>query len=152
MELDHLTIHHQDGDCVCRMIAGGYRIEDGLLAVSVETQNTGGSHDHIELVSFSFVDHPIRAALAVGDTFEATGPPEWWRLDGTPTAFGYFGVHAMDVVVRATVIEVGDGWVEFGIEAEHDDINYYNELAKRTTTTGRFRLPPAPPGLLWIPC
>ncbi|MGI9603971.1 MAG: hypothetical protein ACR2QE_18965 [Acidimicrobiales bacterium] len=150
MKLDHLTIHHQDGDQLFELVSGGYRVLDGRLAVSVETRNlVVEASPRVALLSI--VDHPVDECLVVGDTFEAAGPPQHWQRDGTPTAFAYFEFHATDVVVRWTVTALGEGWVVLDLEAEHDDIWYYNAKAKRTRTTGRFRLATVSAGDLWVP-
>lgn len=147
--MDTLTIHHQDGALVHRMTRGGYCVRDGTLTVSVEAAAV--MEDQFpERVLFALVDAPLRGDLRAGMAFEArTIAGE--TVEGRGIANAYFTFHADDVFLRWTVREVATAHTVFALDARHDDVEYYDEKARRTASEGVFALSPRPRTELWIP-
>ena len=148
-EMNTLTIQHQDGDLVYRLDRGGYAVEEGTITISVETLPV--EEDQFpERALFSLVDAPIDGALRMGMSFHArsiSGDP----TEGAGDANAYFSSHADDVTLRWTVREATPDHAVFELECVHDDVDYYDERARPTTTTGLFRLAHHSRDQLWAP-
>lgn len=147
--MDTLTIRHQDGDLTYRLKHGGYAIHEGLITVSVETIPTIEDQSP-ECALFSLVDALVSGELREGMTLQARSVGAE-PTEGTGVPNAYFSFHAEKVAIRWTVREVLSDRVIFGLDAEHDDVNYYDQRARPTITTGLFALPRRSRDELWVP-
>lgn len=147
-----LTINHQDGLETLLLTKGGYAIDDGKLAISIETENVD-DEGWPPCALFCIYNCPISGDLSVGDTFECEGGmfADDAEVEGAKMANAYFTFHAEEVFVRWTVTDVCDGSVVFRLEAKHDDTDYYDDRAQECPTNGTFVLTPKPKSELWIP-
>lgn len=147
--MDALTIHHQDGDLTYRLKFGGYAMHDGAITVSVET--IAILEDQFPDCAFiALIDASLSGDLREGMVLQArsTGGEPVERT-GIPNA--YFTFHAVEVTIRWTVREVRSDRVVFGLDAEHDDVVYYDQRARPTITTGLFALSRRSRDELWAP-
>lgn len=147
--MDTLTIQHQDGDIVYRLERGGYAVDGGAITVSVETVPLL-EDGFPENAKFSLADVPIGEELREGRTLHARSLGDE-TVEGRGVARAYFSSHADDVALRWTVRQVAADQAVFALHAEHDDVDYYDERARRTTTTGLFTLARRPRRDLWAP-
>lgn len=96
------------------------------------------------------MDAPIIGELREGMVLQArsiAGEP----VESGGVANAYFTFRAADVSLRWTVREVAPDRVVFALDAVHDDVNYYDERARPTTTEGLFTLPRRSRDELWAP-
>jgi hypothetical protein len=151
-EENTLRIAHQDGPQTLRLEKGGYSIDKGRLAISIETENVN-AEGWPPVALFCIHNCPLERELRVGDVFECAGGmcSDDTDNDEVTHAAAYFTFHADEVYVRFTVTDIRDNSILFGFEAKHGDTDYYDERAKKSPTTGVFRLSPKPFKDLWIP-
>jgi hypothetical protein len=146
---DVLTINHQDGRITFALEKGGYAIENGAISISIQTENRKRT-SRPQCACICIVNHPLEHDLRVGDVFACDGGMQR-HPDEPIQACGYFEFHAEHIEVKWTVVAIDDGAVTFALEAQHDDVDYYDARAKRTPTRGRFRLTKKQKRHLWIP-
>jgi hypothetical protein len=147
-----LRIAHQDGPQTLRLEKGGFCIDKGRLAISIETENVN-AEGWPPVALFCIHNCPVGREPRVGDVFECAGGmfADDADDDAATHAAAYFSFHAEQVYVKFTVTEIRDGSVLFGFEAKHGDTDYYDERAKECPTAGMFLLSPKPLNELWIP-
>jgi hypothetical protein len=145
-----MVIAHQDEDLSYIFKQGGYCIADGAITIAVETQATKDEQDP-DCAFITLERYPLKTPIAAGDIFQCKGGMAD-NVDGIfPRAYGYFTFHAEEISVYWTVRSVEADVLVFELEAEHDDVNYYDDRSKRTPTRGLFKLAPQPISELWIP-
>ena len=147
-----LTIAHQDGPQSLKLTNGGYCIDDGRLAISIETENPD-PEGWPPCALFCLYDCELKGELSVGDTFECEGGMFADDADeeGATQARAYFSFHAEEVYVKWTITEIRGDSVVFQFEAKHDDTDYYDERAEECPTKGVFVLASKSLDELWIP-
>ena len=131
---------------------GGYCVERGRLAISIETENADGDGWPPNAL-FCIHGIPLDRDPRVGDVFECHGGLMADDADDPDAAHAaaYFSFHAEEVFVRFEVVEARPGSLVFSFRAEHDDTDSYDERAERCPTSGTFVLPRRPLADLWIP-
>ena len=150
VQLGTMVISHQDGDLVYKLERGGYCITDRTISISVETTAIA-EEQFPDCALICLERHPLDLPLKAGDVFNWKGGM-FGDLDSSLTkAHGYFTFHAEEITVTWTVEAVEIEAIIFLLEATHDDVDYYDERAKRTPTRGRFRLTSKALEELWIP-
>jgi hypothetical protein len=153
-KLGTLTIDHQEGPLTFKLERGGYFIRDGLITISIQTEAVDDEQSP-SCAYFCLENAPFKHDLRAGDKFRCKGGmladvEDVEEVEG-PKAHAYFEFHAEEVDLTFTVIEVGKSSIQFALKATHDDVDYYDDRAKRTPTTGLFELKKKKPGEIWVP-
>ena len=134
------------------MTKGGYSIQDGRLAISLETENSN-DEGWPPVALFCIHNHRLDGEPRVGDTFECNGGMLAHDADdeNATHAAAYFSFHAEEVYLRFTVTENRHDSLVFDFIARHDDTDYYDDRAEERRTAGTFVLSRKPMKELWIP-
>ena len=148
-KLNILKIDHQDGIIEFSLTNGGYSIENNCISISIETDSID-EDAFPPCANICIVNHPIKDALRVGDSFEFSGGMNR-DPDEAIKACGYFTFHADHIFVKWTVVSIDKEHVVFRLESNHDDVNYYDSRAKQCPTNGQFSLSLKKRSALWIP-
>lgn len=151
-EENTLKLAHQNGPQTLRLEKGGYSLENGRLAISLETENID-PEGWPPVALFCIYNYPMDRKLRVGDVFECEGGMDAEDAEDEEAAHAaaYFSFHAVEVYVKFTVVESRKGAILFDFEAKHDDTDYYDDRAAKCLTAGTFLLAPKPAKDLWIP-
>ena len=152
--LNTLQIEHQDKKLSYRLTNGGYAFDEENISISVSTEAVN-DEQHPRDACIALEQYPIAIPLKSGAVLECNGG----RLNHfdhelnhvLTKGHGYFGFHAEEIFMRWSVISIGWKYLTVGLEATHDDVNYYDEHAKRTPTRGMFRLEKKQVSELWFP-
>lgn len=143
--MNKLIIAHQDGNLEFLYETGGYRIENGVITISVSTE--AAPEVEFPACALFCLEHTISGPLKVGDKFEGSNQNLSERL----RAYAYFGFHVEQVSIKWEVLAIDGDKVTFSLTSEHDDVDYYDSRAKRTPTSGVFELSPKSRHELWCP-
>jgi hypothetical protein len=151
LALDTLVIRHQDNDLSYRLKKGGYFLGEGFITISVDCQATGEGDPFPPCAMLCLENHRIPHPPKVGDVYSCRGGMLVNSDEVDQRAWGYFTFHVDQITQRWSVIEVDSEGLVIALEANHDDVNYYGEQARETTSLGRFKLTPKPLDGLWVP-
>jgi hypothetical protein len=156
--INTLTIKNQNKNMVYMMSEGGYAIENGLLTVSIQTEKIN-EDDYPDCAYLCITNIPISAVISPGNIFQAESPSDGLKEDETliengrlsPAAYGYFGFHSESIAIKVSIKECIDDSLIIEIEADHDDVDYYDERAHRSSTFGKFKVDKCSREKLWVP-
>lgn len=150
-QLNNLVIAHKDGNLRYRLKRGGYCLQKDSISISVETEAIE-REQFPDCALLALEGFPLNGTLTTGLVFEHSGGMLQDRDDALPKAHGYFTFHAEKVTMRWTVERCELDAVVFRLEATQDDVIHYDaSRAKKTPTSGLFRLTRKPRSRLWIP-
>ncbi|MBC8063849.1 MAG: hypothetical protein H7Y17_03400 [Chlorobia bacterium] len=151
LEIDTLTIHHQDGDLPYRLRNGGYSLTSDSISISIDCEATGEDDPFppsaLICLENCKIEHPPRA----GDVLTCRGGMLVNDQDVPQRAWGYFTFHVDQITQTWTVESIEGDVIMATLEASHDDVNYYGDQARETTSRGRFALHRRSLNELWVP-
>lgn len=137
------VLHHQDGEMAYRFAKGGYALQDGSLALSVETRAVDPE------------TYPERFLIAVeGQRVKAAFEEVHFETSSAsdrPAVYVYVNFHAEDVQAKFQVTRLSDWKVSVLIDAVCEDVNYYDDKANPNAFRGRVELERKQLDKLWIP-
>ena len=139
------TLKHQDGDIEYEVERCGYWIDRSRLYISIMTK----AHDpeaFPDRYYFAVDGFELTEGLESG-VIEISTNPE----DQPPNVYVYTTFHACDVDAKQELEILSGGEVELHFSIFSEDVNYYDERAKRNEFTGSIRLADNGPDGLWMP-
>jgi len=138
------TIHHQDGDLVYEVEHARFNLSDGLLSLSVDAQRDDPGQFALLL---SLLEVEIDGEPTVGQTWSVRD----FGNESAPYARVYFGFHAQEIEFEATIVAINQERMVVCFCVITEDMDYYDERAKRNAITGRATLERSHLADIWIP-
>ncbi len=138
--MNTLTIHHQNGDRKFRLVRGGYAFEDDRISVVVETEAEEAGFPNC--AHFYLANYPLsRARLKEGLElrFKDDHSGSWNEQSTHANAYFEHSAETVDLTIRVIRVEARSLTIHLSTVTE--DIDYYDERARPTTTEGTFQIP-----------
>jgi hypothetical protein len=138
--MNTLTIHHQNGDRKFRLEKGGYAFEDDGISIAVETEAEEAGFPN--WACFYLANYPLqRACLKEGLVlrFKDNHDEGTWNEQATH-ANAYFEFSAEMVDLAIEILSVQSKIMTVRLSAITEDIDYYDDRARPTTSEGIFQL------------
>ena len=129
-----LTLQHQDGDIAYQFVTGGYAIVDSAFYLSIEAAAVS-ENAFPDTYLFAIAGYPLHHNT-IPDELSITTNPD----DQTPNVYVYTTFHASVVEAQLAIVRLAEERIGVSINAISDDVNYYNDSAKRNAFVGQLEL------------
>jgi hypothetical protein len=146
MEIIVFVLDHQDGQFEYALERSGFCVEDGKLFISIECraikEDTFPDSYH-----FAIGAYPMPSAVEPQIINLQTSLDD----DESPSVAVYTTFHASQVDARLEVKAATSAWMDIDLRVVTEDVNYYDDRAKRTPFHGSCRLMATTRESLWLP-
>ncbi len=139
------TLKHQDGDIEYDVERSGYWVSNAKLYISAsfKAKNPEAFPDSYLFAIDGFV---LEDDLECG-VIEISTNPE----DQPPNVYVYTSFHACEVKAKLILEILGEDELAARISVFSEDVNYYDDRAKRNEFVGSVRLQRSSPSSQWMP-
>jgi len=139
------TLKHQDGDTKYGLEKAGYWIEDSKLFISIKTKAVD-SEAFPDSFYFAVDGYVLTNGLESSTIVISTNPN-----DEPPNVYIYTTFHASEVIAKIEIDVLSEIEISIRLSAFSEDVNYYDERAKRNEFVGDAKLENNGSRGLWMP-
>ncbi|MEO1543373.1 MAG: hypothetical protein AAFR75_05055 [Pseudomonadota bacterium] len=139
------TLKHQDGEIEFDVAKAGYWVEGDKLYISA-TFKAKDPEAFPDRYLFAVDGYVLKNGLETGAIEISTNPE-----DEPPNVYVYTGFHACEVEAKLDLADLGADVLAARLSVFSEDVNYYDERAKRNEFVADIPLPESDPSSLWMP-
>ena len=139
------TLKHQDGDVEYDVESSGYWIENDKLYISASFK-AKDPEAFPDCYLFAVDGYVLDNGVETGSIEISTNPE-----DQPPNVYVYTSFHASEVEAKIELEVLGEDRLAVSLNVVSEDVNYYDERAKRNEFVASIPLLESDPSGLWMP-